>query len=95
MRFLRVVLALAFGLAMASPELPNCTHHQDAHHKAAHTTAAQACCPASITASMPRLAASWTAAPQPVLVVDVDVSRAGILPARKRLFPFALAPPSA
>jgi hypothetical protein len=30
-----------------------------------------------------------------VLVVDVDASRAGILPARKRLFPFALAPPSA
>ena len=95
MRFLRIVLALAFGLAMTSPELPNCTHHQDSHHKAAHTTAAQACCPASIGTSMPRLQASWVAAPPPVFVVDVDDSRAVVIPARKRLLPFALAPPLA
>jgi hypothetical protein len=95
MRFLRVVLALVFGLAMASPEQPSCTHHQDgaAHHKAAHTTAAQACCPASVSPSVPHLAASWVAAPPPVLVVDVDLSSPGVIPIRKRLLPFALAPP--
>lgn len=95
MRLLRVVLALVFGLAMASPEQPNCAHHQDgaAHHKAPHTTPAQACCPASISPSVPHLTASWVATPPPVLVVDVDDSRSGFLPVRKRLLPFALAPP--
>ena len=97
MRFMRLFLALAFGLAMASPELPNCTHHDGgaAHHKGAHTTAAQACCPASVSPSVPHLTASWVATPPPVLVVDVDESRSGFLPVRKRLLPFALAPPLA
>lgn len=97
MRVFRILLALVFGLAMASPEPVNCSHHQDSapHHKAPHTTPAQACCPASVSPSIPRLAVSWIATPPPVLVVAVDAPRSFVPPVRKRLLPFALAPPRA
>jgi hypothetical protein len=105
MRFMRVVLALAFGLAMAGPETHACpvhsaapAHHQDGgghQQKAGHCTCPQACCPAGVAVSMPARAASWTAVPLPVLVVDVEVSHPLLLPSRKHLLPFALAPPLA
>jgi len=102
MRFVRVVLALAFGLAMAGPETHACpvhsaapAHHQDGGHqqKAGHCTCPQACCPAGVAVSMPATTASWTAVALPVLVVEVATSRPILLPARKHLLPFALAPP--
>jgi len=104
MRFVRVVLALAFGLAMAGPETHACpvhsaptapAHHQDGGHqqKAGHCTCPQACCPAGVAVSMPATTASWTAVPPPVVVVAVEASRPLLLPSRKHLLPFALAPP--
>jgi hypothetical protein len=42
---------------------------------------------------MPAPTARWTAVPLPVLVVDIDASRPLLLPSRKHLLPFALAPP--
>jgi len=102
MRFLRVVLALAFGLAMAGSETHACpvhsaapAHHQDGGHqqKAGHCTCPQACCPAGVAVSMPTTTATWTAVSQPVVVVDVQAARPLLLPSRKHLRPFALAPP--
>jgi len=102
MRFLRVVLALVFGLAMAGPETHACpvhsatpAHHQDGSHqqKAGHCTCPQACCPAGVAVSMPATTASWTAVSPPVVVVAVEASRPLLLPSRKHLLPFALAPP--
>jgi hypothetical protein len=102
MRFLRVVLALAFGLAMAGPETHACpvhsaapAHHQDGGHqqKAGHCTCPQACCPAGVAVSIPTTVSTWSAAPLPVIAVDVDADRATVLPSRKRFLPFALAPP--
>jgi len=102
MRFLRVVLALVFGLAMAGPETHACpvhsaapAHHQDGGHqqKAGHCTCPQACCPVAVSLSIPPTVSSWSATPLPVIAVDVDVDRSTILPSRKRLLPFALAPP--
>jgi hypothetical protein len=103
MRFLRVVLALVFGLAMAGPETHACpvhtaapAHHQDGgggHQKTSHCTCPQACCPAGVSLSIPTTVSSWSAAPLPVIVVDVDADRSTVLPSRKRLLPFALAPP--
>jgi hypothetical protein len=101
MRFVRVVLALVFGLAMAGPESHACpvhsaapAHHQDSHQqKAGHCTCPQACCPAGVAVSMPTLTASWTAVPPPVVVVAVEASSPLLLPSRKHLLPFALAPP--
>jgi hypothetical protein len=105
MRFLRVVLALAFGLAMAGPETHACpvhsaapAHHQDGgghQQKAGHCTCPQACCPAGVAVSIPTTTSSWTAVPLPVVVVDVETSRRPLPPSRKRLLPFALAPPHA
>jgi hypothetical protein len=101
MRFLRIVLALAFGLAMAGPETHACpvhtavpVHHQDGgHHKASHCTCPQACCPAGVAVSMSATTASWAAVPLPVVVVGVAVTHRPPLPSRTRLLPFALAPP--
>src|SRR6185437_16565861 len=102
MRFMRVVLALVFGLAMAGPETHACpvhsaapAHHQDGGHqqKAGHCTCPQACCPAGVAVSMPATTASWTAVPLPVVVVAVEASRPLLLPSRTHLLPFALAPP--
>jgi hypothetical protein len=101
MRFLRIVLALAFGLAMAGPETHACpvhsaapVHHQDgSHHKASHCTCPQACCPAGVSVSIPTTASTWTAAPLPLVVADVETVHPHFLPSRKRLLPFALAPP--
>ena len=102
MRFLRVVLALVFGLAMAGPETHACpvhtaapTHHQDGGHqqKAGHCTCPQACCPAGVSLSIPTTVSSWSAVPLPVIAVDVDADRSTVLPSRKRLLPFALGPP--
>jgi len=104
MRFLRVVLALAFGLAMAGPETHACpvhsaapAHHQDGggHQKAGHCTCPQACCPTGVSVSIPLTTSTWTAVPLPVVVSDVEASRPQLLPSRKRLLPFALAPPLA
>jgi hypothetical protein len=102
MRLLRVVLALVFGLAMAGPETHACpvhsaapAHHQDGGHqqKAGHCTCPQACCPAGVAVSTPTRSTSWTAVPLPVLVVADEVSHPLVLPSRKHLLPFALAPP--
>ena len=89
------VLTLAFGAALATPDSPACNHHREPaeHHQSPHNTAPQACCPASVTASLPRLSAGWVAAPGPVLLIDVDLGRAVPVPLRKRLLPFALPPP--
>src|SRR5712691_13329163 len=95
MRFLRVVLALAFGLAMAGQDTRACSHHHDAHHKGAQDSAPQACCPASVGGSLPTISAGWVAAPLPVVAVDVEPGRSSLLPSRKHLLPFALAPPQA
>jgi len=102
MRFLRVVLALVFGLAMAGPETHACpvhsaapAHHQDGGHqqKAGHCTCPQACCPAGVAVSMPTPTARWTAVPLPVVVFEVQASHPLLLPVRKHLLPLALAPP--
>jgi hypothetical protein len=106
MRFLRVVLALVFGLAMAGPETHACpvhsaapAHHQDGggggHQKAGHCTCPQACCPAGVSVSIPQATSSWTAIPLPAVGIDVEASRPLLLPARKHLLPLALAPPLA
>jgi len=94
MRFLRVVLALAFGLAMAGQDTRACNHHHDpmGHHKGPDS-APQACCPASVTGSLPTITVGWVAGPLPVVAVDVEPGRSGLLPSRKHLLPFALAPP--
>ena len=94
MRYVRVVLALAFGLAMAGPEAQDCHHHPTGrHHKPPHSTAPQACCPADVRVAVPTTAPSWTAAPRLVITVNIATARPGPLPSRKRLLPFALAPP--
>jgi hypothetical protein len=104
MRFVRVVLALAFGLAMAGPETHACPvhsaapagHHQDGsghQKKTGHCTCPQACCPAGVAVSMPATSASWTVSALPVVVVDVEALRPLLLPSREHLRPFALAPP--
>jgi hypothetical protein len=102
MRFLRVVLALAFGLAMAGPETHACpvhsaapAHHQDGGHqqKAGHCTCPQACCPAGVAVAMPATTKRWIAVPRPVVVVAVEMSRPLLLPSRKHILPLALAPP--
>jgi len=97
MRFVRVVLALAFGLAMAGQDTRACSHHHDlmGHHKATQGSAPQACCPATVSGSLPTISVSWVAAPLPVVAVDVEPSRSNFLPSRKHLLPFALAPPHA
>jgi len=100
MRFIRIVLALTFGLAMAGPETHACpvhgaapVHHQDtSHQKSGHCTCPQACCPAGVVAIQTRVA-TWTAAALPLVAVDLDASHPPLLPARKRFLPFALAPP--
>src|SRR5438874_13161665 len=94
MRFLRVVLALAFGLAMAGQDTRACGHHHDlmGHHKGTQQNAPQACCPASVSGSLPTISGGWVAAPLPVVMVDVEPSRATLLPSRQHLLPFALAP---
>src|SRR6267378_2154824 len=81
MRFLRVVLALAFGLAMAGPDTQACNHHGSAHHKQTHSTVPQACCPADARVSIPTPPSTWTAAPLPFVVVDADAVRLPVPPA--------------
>jgi len=102
MRYIRIVLALIFGLAMAGPETHACpvhsatpAHHQDSggHQKAGHCTCPQACCPAGASVSIPKTTSNWSASPLPVIAVDIDRARPGLLPSRKRFLPFALAPP--
>jgi hypothetical protein len=102
MRFLRMVLALIFGLAIAGPETHACpvhsaapAHHQNSGHrqKAGHCTCPQACCPAGVAVSMPAPTASWTAVPLPLVAVHVDAARPLLPPSRQHLLPFALAPP--
>jgi len=106
MRFLRVVLALVFGLAMAGPETHACpvhgapaapVHHQGGggHQKTSHCTCPQACCPAGVSVSVPTPVSAWSARPLPVLFVDVATTYAVLLPSRKHFLPFALAPPLA
>ena len=90
---LRVVLALVFGLAMAGPDTQACNHHGNGHHQETHRSVPQACCPADVRVSIPTPPSSWTVAPLPIVVVDSDAVHTRFLPARKRLLPFALAPP--
>jgi hypothetical protein len=107
MRFVRVVLALVFGLAMAGPETHACPVHSDApvaghhqgagggggHQEKAHCTCPQACCPTAQTVSLPPPEARWVAASAPVLAVDLESVHPVVLLARKHFLPFALAPP--
>jgi len=102
MRFVRIVLALVFGLAMVGPEAHACpihdqgpTHHQhsSSQHQRAHCTCPQACCPAGVSVSLPMQVATWTGAPLAVVAVDLQVVHPRILPSRTHLLPFALAPP--
>jgi len=95
MRFPRVVLALVFGLATAGPESQVCNHHAGGHHKQTHSTVPQACCPADARVSIPTPPSTWTAAPLAIVVVGADAVRLPVPPARRRLLPFALAPPLA
>lgn len=106
-RFVRLVLALVFGLAMAGPETHVCPvhspapapHHQDSgggqggHQETEHCTCPQVCCPSVIPVVAPGPSACWAATPPPVLTVDVQAARTLFLPSRKHLLPFALAPP--
>src|SRR3989442_1085484 len=106
MRFLRVVPALVFGLAMAGPET-HCrarnsapaapVHHPRgrAHQKTSHCTCPQACCPAGVSVSVPTPFSALSARPLPVLFVDVATPFAVLRPSRKHFLPFALAPPLA
>jgi hypothetical protein len=103
MRYVRIVLALVFGLAMVGPETHACpihsatapAHHQDggSHQKAGHCTCPQACCPTAVSVSIPTTVAKWSAAPRPVVVIVLETAQPSQLPARKRLLPFATAPP--
>ncbi len=103
MRMLRIVLTVVFGLAVAGPETHACpvhspapvsSHHQGNHQPGkGHCTCPQACCPAGVSVSLPMQVASWTAAPRPVVAVNLEAARPQQLPTRKRLLPFALPPP--
>lgn len=99
---LRIALTLVFGLVMIGPEAHACpvhdqtpVHHQhsSSKHQRAHCTCPQACCPAAVSVSLPTRVANWTAAPLPVVIVDLEVAHPRILPPRPRLLPFGLAPP--
>ncbi len=105
MRFVRIVLALAFGLAMAGPETHACpihsaapaapTHHQGSHQQSkAHCTCPQACCPAAACAAAPPAPATLKPAPNPLVVLDPDLLQSLVLPPRKHVLPLALAPPT-
>jgi len=103
MRHLRIVLALLFGLAMVGPETHACplhsaappsAHHQGSHqHSKAGCTCPQACCPAGVSVSIPTTVSTWSAAALPVVALEGELARPRVLPSRKRLLPFALAPP--
>jgi hypothetical protein len=108
MRFVRVLLALVFGLAMAGPEMHACPlhsatpagHHQDAssHQDTGESsdalcTCPQACCPTAVNVSLPTPPAGWIAAARPVLTVGLESIQALVLPSRTHFLPFALAPP--
>jgi len=108
MRFVRLVLALVFGLAVAGPETHACpvhsgvlgapvSHHgdQSSHQKAAHCTCPQACCPTGVRAALPVHAASWLGSVPAVQFVDPVSATSVLLGARKHLLPLALAPPRA
>ena len=111
MRIMRVVLALAFGLAMAGPEAHECpvhdTHafpsapasHHDAsapgHQDAALCTCPQACCPVGVGVSLPQPSDSWFVSPQLTRFPVVPTSHTLLLSPRKHFLPFALAPPHA
>jgi hypothetical protein len=105
MRFLRVVLALVFGFAVAGPEAHACpvhsathapAHHQDAgsHQETApvHCTCPQPCCPTALGASLPASAA-WVVSPGAVLVVEYAAAPAALFPSRAHVLPFAIGPP--
>ncbi|HLZ44057.1 MAG TPA: hypothetical protein VKQ05_00085 [Gemmatimonadales bacterium] len=99
MRFSRVVLALVFGLAMAGPESHASAahlkpiHHHGGHQPGSHADCPQACCPPCVSVSLPTPIPSWSAAPAALMLIGIDVATRGVLPARARLLPFALAPP--
>jgi hypothetical protein len=109
MRFVRIVSALAFGLAMVAPEAHGCPVHdrgapsapqdQHPHHpghqRTTHCTCPQACCPAVVSVPILAGAATWTAAPMPIQVTGIRSTWSVFLPPRKHLLPFALAPPPA
>jgi len=73
------------------------SHHQDqnSHQKAGHCTCPQACCPPGVGAALPTRPAAWVARPPAVRVADAVHSTSVLLPVRKHLLPFALAPPLA
>src|SRR5262245_6930 len=102
MRFVRVVLALVFGLAMAGRETHVCpvhsaapAHHQGSHQQQskAHCTCPQACCPATPPTALRPAAPLWRPAPARLRALDPDLLESFLLPSRKRVLPPALAPP--
>jgi hypothetical protein len=108
MRFVRVVLALVFGLAMVGPETHACPIHSAApagHQHAttghqesgtpsgAHCTCPQACCPSGVGLSLPATPVAWSLAAGPVIAVNNDAATPFFLPSRDFLLPFALGPP--
>ncbi|HWC73804.1 MAG TPA: hypothetical protein VG454_07685 [Gemmatimonadales bacterium] len=107
MRFVRVVLALVFSLAMAGPESHACpihgghqgvpaSHHQSRndHHKSSHCTCPQACCPAACTPALVVPPVIWSARIPAVRFFDADrAAPAPLLATRKHLLPPAIAPP--
>jgi hypothetical protein len=108
MRFVRVVLALVFGLAVAGPEThacpvhsappPKASHHQDAghgHQETGHCTCPQACCPSGVSLSLPLPSSGWSAVAAPVVAIDLSSAPPSFLPSRTHLLPFALGPPRA
>jgi hypothetical protein len=107
-RLLGATLALAFGLAMAGPEMHQCPVHDQhtspaAHHQTQspdhqdgpqkHCTCPQACCPVGVgVALLPGVAPSITAAAA-VQTPILAAHTTNVARAPRYLLPFALAPP--
>jgi len=102
MRFVRVLFALVFALAIVGPEVHACPvhsatpgHHQDSesHHQNAHCTCPQACCRSGVSLSLPATPVAWSVAAGPVITASDEVAAPFFLPSRDFVLPFALAPP--
>jgi hypothetical protein len=109
MRFVRVVLALAFGLAMAGPETHQCPVHDHAvpaataHHGPSpdhdqndtpkHCTCPQACCPIGVGVSLPAASPSEFDLPETTRFTAVAIAHSVLLSPRKHALPLAQAPP--
>jgi hypothetical protein len=105
MRFVRVLVALVFGLAMAGPETHACpvhsaapplgSHHQQSgdHQQTAHCTCPQACCPSAVSAHALASSVTWTVPALPQRFADADSPVSFYVVAIEHAHPFALGPP--